>query len=55
MFFTYALSWLDIVAILLILPQWRSDVPSCYQACLIRRGTTFRTWRLFHSGISRAR
>ncbi len=50
MFFTYALSWLGIVIILLILPQWRSDVPSCYHAWLIKRGTAFRTWRLFHSG-----
>jgi phosphatidylglycerophosphate synthase len=50
MFFTFALSWVDIVAILLILPQWRSDVPSCYHAWLIRRGSAFRTWKLFHSG-----
>ena len=48
LFFTYALSWLDIVAILLILPAWRSDVPSCYHAWLIRCGVPFRTWKFFH-------
>lgn len=48
LFVTYVLSWLDVVAILLILPEWRSDVPSCYHARLIRRGVPFRTWKFFH-------
>ncbi|HJZ58098.1 MAG TPA: CDP-alcohol phosphatidyltransferase family protein [Gemmataceae bacterium] len=48
LFFTYAVTWLDVVAILLLLPAWRSDVPSCYHAWLIRRGVPFRTWKFFH-------
>jgi len=45
---SYVLSWMDVVAIILILPAWRSDVPSCYHAWLIRRGVPFRTWKFFH-------
>jgi phosphatidylglycerophosphate synthase len=48
LFITYVLSWMDVVAILLILPVWRTDVPSCYHAWLIRRGVPFRTWKFFH-------
>ena len=48
LFFAYVVSWLDVVAILLLLPAWRSDVPSCYHAWLIRRGVPFRTWKFFH-------
>jgi len=48
LFVTYALSWLDVVAILLLLPEWRSDVPSWYHARLIRRGVPYRTWKFFH-------
>ena len=48
LFVTYALTWLDVVAIILILPEWRSDVPSFYHARLIRRGVPFRTFKFFH-------
>jgi CDP-diacylglycerol--glycerol-3-phosphate 3-phosphatidyltransferase len=48
LFAGYVLSWLDVVAIVLILPQWRSDVPSFYHALLIRRGVPFRTHKFFH-------
>src|SRR5439155_9056683 len=49
LFVGYLLSWLDVVAILLILPAWRSDVPSCYHALLVRRGVPFRTHKFFHA------
>jgi CDP-diacylglycerol--glycerol-3-phosphate 3-phosphatidyltransferase len=48
LFFGYLLSWLDVVAIVLILPAWQSDVPSFYHALLIRRGLPFRKFTLFH-------
>ena len=48
LFAGYVLSWLDVVAILLLLPAWRSDVPSWYHALLIRRGLSFRTHKFFH-------
>jgi CDP-diacylglycerol--glycerol-3-phosphate 3-phosphatidyltransferase len=48
LFVTYCLSWLEVVAIILILPAWRSDVPSCYHAWLVRRDVPFRTWKFFH-------
>lgn len=48
LFVAYVVSWLDVVAIILILPEWRSDVPSFYHALLIRRGVPFRTHRFFH-------
>jgi CDP-diacylglycerol--glycerol-3-phosphate 3-phosphatidyltransferase len=48
LFVGYVLSWLDVVAIILILPQWRSDVPSFYHALLVRRGVPFRTFKFFN-------
>lgn len=42
LFVGYVLSWLDIIAIVLILPAWQNDVPSLYHALLIRRGVPFR-------------
>jgi CDP-diacylglycerol--glycerol-3-phosphate 3-phosphatidyltransferase len=48
LFAAYLVSWLDVVAIVLILPAWRNDVPSAYHALLIRRGVGYRTWRFFH-------
>ena len=48
LFAGYVLSWIDVVAIILILPEWRSDVPSFYHAFLIRRGIPFRTFKFFH-------
>jgi CDP-diacylglycerol--glycerol-3-phosphate 3-phosphatidyltransferase len=32
LFATYLISWLDVVLILLMLPEWRNDVPSCWHA-----------------------
>jgi CDP-diacylglycerol--glycerol-3-phosphate 3-phosphatidyltransferase len=55
LFFAYLVSWLDVVAILLILREWRSDVPSFYHALLIRRGVPFRTWKFFHSDTGERR
>jgi CDP-diacylglycerol--glycerol-3-phosphate 3-phosphatidyltransferase len=49
LFATYVLSWADVILIVIILPHWRNDVPSCYHAWLIRRGVPFRTWSFFHS------
>lgn len=48
LFVAYVLSWLDVVAIILILPEWRSDVPSFYHALLVRRGVPFRTFKFFN-------
>jgi CDP-diacylglycerol--glycerol-3-phosphate 3-phosphatidyltransferase len=48
LFVGYVLSWLDVLAIVLILPQWRSDVPSFYHALLVRRGIPFRTFKFFN-------
>jgi CDP-diacylglycerol--glycerol-3-phosphate 3-phosphatidyltransferase len=48
LFWTYLVSWIDVVAILLILPRWQSDIPSCYHAWLIRKGRPFRTFKAFH-------
>jgi CDP-diacylglycerol--glycerol-3-phosphate 3-phosphatidyltransferase len=48
LFGTYLVSWADVVAIILILPRWQSDVPSAYHAWLIRRGVPYRTFKMFH-------
>jgi phosphatidylglycerophosphate synthase len=48
LFFTYLLSFIDVLAIILILPRWQSDVPSCYHAWLVRRNIPFRKHKLFH-------
>jgi CDP-diacylglycerol--glycerol-3-phosphate 3-phosphatidyltransferase len=45
----YVVCWLDVAAILLILPKWATDVPSCYHAWLLRRGVAFKKNPLFHS------
>jgi phosphatidylglycerophosphate synthase len=39
---------LDVIAITLLLPQWRHDVPSCYHAYLIRRNKPFRTFKILN-------
>lgn len=44
----YSISWVDIVLILLILPEWTNDVPSAYHAWLVRRGVPFRRHAMFH-------
>lgn len=48
LFYTYLISFADVIAIILTLPHWQCDVPSCYHAWLIRRGIPFRKHRLFH-------
>lgn len=32
------ISHIDVILIILILPKWQYDVPSCYHACQIRQG-----------------
>ncbi len=48
LFVAYLISFVDIVAILLLLPRWQTDVPSAYHAWLIRRNIPFRRHGLFH-------
>jgi phosphatidylglycerophosphate synthase len=48
LFYSDLISGLDVIAIILILPRWQSDVPSCYHATLIRRGVPFRKHPFFH-------
>lgn len=38
----------DLLAILLLLPRWTNDIPSCYHAWLIRRGRPIRRNPLFN-------
>jgi phosphatidylglycerophosphate synthase len=38
LFGTYLVSWVDVVLILLLLPAWRTDVPSFWHALRARRG-----------------
>jgi phosphatidylglycerophosphate synthase len=36
------ISQLDVILIILILPEWTHDIPSCYHAYLIRKGIGFK-------------
>lgn len=36
------ISHLDVILIILVLPKWKHDVPSCYHAYLIRKGKIFK-------------
>lgn len=36
------ISQIDVILIILILPKWTHDIPSCYHAYLIRKGIDFR-------------
>ena len=42
------ISHLDVYLIILFLPQWTHDVPSCYHAWLIRKGKNIKRNRLFN-------
>lgn len=48
LFIAYVVSFVDIVAIILLLPRWQTDVPSAYHAWLIRRNIPIRRHKLFH-------
>lgn len=43
-----ALSQLDVIAIVLLLPRWTSDVPSAWHAWQLRRGREIRRHSLFN-------
>lgn len=42
------LSQVDVLLIILILPKWKNDIPSCYHAYLIRKGIPFKRNRLLN-------
>ncbi len=42
------ISHIDVYLIILLLPQWTHDVPSCYHAWLIRKGKPFKKHKLFN-------
>jgi CDP-diacylglycerol--glycerol-3-phosphate 3-phosphatidyltransferase len=41
-------SHIDVYLIILLLPEWTHDVPSCYHAWLIRKGKPFKKYRMFN-------
>jgi CDP-diacylglycerol--glycerol-3-phosphate 3-phosphatidyltransferase len=41
-------SQLDVIAILLLLPRWTSDVPSAWHAWRLRRGHAIRRFKLLN-------
>ncbi len=49
MFVMACISQLDVILIVLILPKWQHDIPSCYHAMLIRKGKTFKKSKLLNS------
>lgn len=42
------ISHIDVYLIILLLPKWTHDVPSCYHAWLIRKGKSFKKNKLFN-------
>lgn len=40
---------IDVILIILILPKWAHDIPSCYHAYLIRKNIKFKKSIYFHS------
>lgn len=42
------ISHIDVYLIILFLPKWIHDVPSCYHAWLIRKGKSFKTNKMFN-------
>ncbi len=42
------ISHIDVYLIILLLPQWTHDVPSCYHAWLIRKGKPVKKHKLFN-------
>jgi phosphatidylglycerophosphate synthase len=45
---TGIISHLDRILITLLLPTWQHDVPSTYHAWLVRKGKSFRRFRIFN-------
>lgn len=43
------ISHLDVILIILILPKWAHDIPSCYHAYLIRQGISFKKSKYLNS------
>lgn len=39
---------LEVILILLLLPKWQHDIPSCYHAFQIRRGREIQRWKVFN-------
>jgi CDP-diacylglycerol--glycerol-3-phosphate 3-phosphatidyltransferase len=37
LFVSYLVSWLDVLLIVLLQPEWRNDLPSCWHALRLRR------------------
>lgn len=42
------ISHLDRILITLLIPEWTHDIPSTYHAWLLRRGKTFKRYKLFN-------
>lgn len=42
------ISHIDVYLIILLLPQWTHDVPSCYHAWLISKGKPFKKYKMFN-------
>lgn len=47
-FIVALLAYTDRILIVLILPYWTHDIPSCYHAYLIRKGRSFKRYKLFN-------
>lgn len=43
------ISQLDVILIILLLPHWTHDIPSCYHAYLIRKGISFKKSKYLNS------
>lgn len=43
------ISHLDVILIILFLPKWTHDIPSCYHAYLIRKGVSFKKNKYLNS------
>ncbi|MBE9602767.1 CDP-alcohol phosphatidyltransferase family protein [Pedobacter sp. MC2016-24] len=43
------ISHIDVILIILILPKWTHDIPSCYHAYLIRKGIGFKKSKYLNS------
>ncbi|MDO7846300.1 CDP-alcohol phosphatidyltransferase family protein [Hymenobacter sp. M29] len=47
-FYLGVLSRVEIIAILLLLPRWTNDVPTCYHALRLRRNQPIRRYKLLN-------
>lgn len=43
------ISQIDVILIILILPKWQNDIPSCYHSYLIRKGIPFQKNKYLNS------